>query len=213
MKTGIIGGTFNPIHNAHLLIAECAREQFGLDSVWFMTSGNPPHKRGMNLESARVRQDMVRVAIKDNPYFELCSYEVEREEYSYTANTLTEFSEKYPDREFYFIIGADSLEQMSSWYKPEVIAAHSVILVFGRRGAGEMEAVARQRRAELNADIRIIDAPLFDVSSSMIRRRAAEGQSIRYMVPREVEKYIMENGLYKATQEVRDEQGADEKKA
>lgn len=197
IKTGIIGGTFNPIHNAHLLIAEHAREQFGLDSVWFMTSGNPPHKRDMKIIDACIRENMVRLAVSDNPHFEVCSYETERGEYSYTANTLTEFAKLYPEREFYFIIGADSLEQMITWYKPEVITAHCKILVYAREGTDNLGLLAKERGAQFGADIQIIDAPLFDVSSSMIRERVRTGRTVRYMLPRAVEEYIKDNKLYK----------------
>lgn len=196
IKTGIMGGTFNPVHNAHLFIAECAREQFGLETVWFMTSGNPPHKRDEKIIDARLRQEMVIRAIEDNPYFEVCSYEVDSERYSYTANTLENFSEMYPDREFYFIIGADSLEQMLTWYKPEVIAARCVILVFAREGSAELDALVKERANELCADIRIIDAPMLDISSSMVRERIRSDKSIRYIVPHSVEEYIRENHLY-----------------
>lgn len=196
IKTGIMGGTFNPVHNAHLFIAECAREQFGLETVWFMTSGNPPHKRDEKIIDARLRQDMVVRAIEDNPYFEVCSYEVDSEQYSYTANTLENFSGMYPDREFYFIIGADSLEQMLTWYKPEEIAARCVILVFAREGSVELDALVKERSDELCADIRIIDAPMLDISSSMVRERIRGDKSIRYIVPHSVEEYIRENHLY-----------------
>ena len=197
MRTGIMGGTFNPIHNAHLMIAEFAREQFGLDSVWFMTSGNPPHKRDMNLPNAKVRQEMVRAAIEDNPHFEVCTYEVERTEYSYTANTLTEFSEIYPNREFYFIIGADSLEMFHKWYKPQIIAKHCTILVFARKGTEKLEAVAEECRRQFDADIHIIDAPVFDISSSMIRKRIGDSKSVKYMIPDGADEYIKKHNLYR----------------
>lgn len=196
IKTGIMGGTFNPIHNAHLIIAEYAREQFELDSVWFMTSGNPPHKRDERIEDAHIRQEMVRAAIENNPYFEVCSYEVDKQSYSYTAQTLEEFSKRYTDREFYFIIGADSLYKIMQWYKPEVITSHCTLLVFARRGTKRLKELAQKRAEVLNADIRIIDSPMIDISSSMIRERIAQGKSIRYLVPDSTERYIRKNGLY-----------------
>lgn len=203
IKTGIMGGTFNPVHNAHLLIAEYAREQLGLESVWFMTSGNPPHKRGAEIIDARIRQEMVALAAADNPYFEVCPYEAERERYSYTADTLTEFSALYPDREFYFIIGADSLAQMNGWYKPEVIAKRCVIAVFGRKGIDGLETLAKERAAALGADIRLVDAPIMEISSSVVRGRIRSGKSVRYMLPESVRKYIEENNLYQNTAERR----------
>lgn len=192
-----MGGTFNPIHNAHLMIAEYAREQYGLDCVWFMTSGNPPHKRNQTIIDAHIRQEMVRRAIENNPYFKVCDYEVERKEYSYTANTLTEFSKKYPDDEFFFIIGADSLFQMNTWYKPEIIVQHCTILAFARAENQNLEDAAMVYRDSMNADIRIIDAPVFDISSSMIRKRIQAGKSIKYMVCDEVDEYIKLHDLYR----------------
>lgn len=197
MKIGIMGGTFNPIHNAHLMIAEFAREQFGLDCVWFMTSGNPPHKRNLTIVDAHIRQEMVSLAIDKNPYFKVCDYEVERREYSYTANTLSEFSQRYPDDEFFFIIGSDSLCQLNTWYKPEIIARLCTILVFSREGNHGLEQIAEKYRHSIGADIRIIGAPIFDISSSLIRARVKEGRSIRYMVCDEVNEYIRRHGLYK----------------
>lgn len=192
-----MGGTFNPIHNAHLMIAEYAKEQYSLDCVWFMTSGNPPHKRNQTIIDAHIRQEMVQRAIESNPNFKVCDYEVERNEYSYTANTLTEFSKIYPNDEFFFIIGADSLFQMNTWYKPEIIVKHCTILAFARAENQHLENAAKVYRDSMNADIRIIDAPVFDISSSMIRTRIKEGKSVKYMVCDEVNEYIKSHNLYR----------------
>ena len=197
LKTGILGGTFDPIHNAHLIIAEYAREQAQLDSVWLMVSGNPPHKRKKKVTDAKIRMKMTELAASDDPFFEICSYEAERTEYSYTAQTLVQFNKMYPDREFYFIIGADSLQQMDKWYKPEVIARNCVLLVYARRGTDDLDWLVRKRAESYGADIRIINAPMIDISSSLIRKRVSEGRSVRHMLPHKVMDVIEKEGLYR----------------
>lgn len=198
MKIGIMGGTFNPIHNAHLMIAEFARDEYALDEVWFMTSGNPPHKQETHIPAADVRHAMTRLAVQTNPHFQPCAYEVEKEDYSYTAHTLEYLRKIYPEHKFYFIIGGDSLHQFHRWYCPHGIAKLCTLLVFSRVGydVDTAEDIDRVKR-EFYADVRQIHAPLFGVSSSMIRRRLAEGKSIRYLTPDTVIQYIRENGLYK----------------
>ena len=109
MKIGIMGGTFNPIHNAHLLIAEMAREEYGLDRVIFITDGNPPHKSA-NV-TAKQRFEMTHIAIADNSAFEEDDFEINRSEKSYTVNTLGYLKEKYPNNDLFFIIGEDSLNE------------------------------------------------------------------------------------------------------
>ena len=119
MKIGIMGGTFNPIHNAHLLIAEMAREEYGLDRVIFITDGNPPHKSA-NV-TAKQRFEMTHIAIADNSAFEEDDFEINRSEKSYTVNTLGYLKEKYPNDDLFFIIGEDSLNDFDKWYKPDKI--------------------------------------------------------------------------------------------
>lgn len=195
-KIGILGGTFNPIHNAHLLIAEYAWEQFGLDKIWFMTSGNPPHKRDEIIVDKYIRQEMTSLAIENNPHFELFSYEVDKDEYSYTANTLSELRHLYLDTEFYFIIGADSLEMFSTWYEPQTIASSCTLLVFSRKGTEGLDALVKKRKDEYNADIRVIDAPILELSSTEIRSRLRSGKSVRYMSPDNVLQYIYDKKIY-----------------
>lgn len=199
MKIGIMGGTFNPIHNAHLMIAQLAAEEYGLDSIWFMTSGNPPHKADAQMPDAALRQEMVRLAIDGNDKFCLCNYEVGREQYSYTAETLRHFCEVYPEHQFYFIIGADSLRQFHRWYCPHVIAQLCTLLVFPRSG-NDAAGDAQRVRREFSARVHFIHAPMFDISSSLLRGYAAAGKSIRYLVPDSVRGYIDKHGLYRAEQ-------------
>ncbi|MCX7715633.1 MAG: nicotinate-nucleotide adenylyltransferase [Clostridia bacterium] len=198
MKIGIMGGTFNPIHNAHLMIAELARDEFGLDKVIFMTSGTPPHKKDEPVIDAVHRLNMVRLAISENPYFESSDLEAAKEGYSYTADTLAYLKALYPDDELMFIIGSDSLFAMSTWYQPEKIMSLCAILVFERDGFDEnLQTKIDEMKALYKAEIFLIHAPKFEISSSMVRERLKEGKSARYMLPDCVLSYIAENELYK----------------
>ncbi len=120
-KIGIMGGTFNPIHFAHLILAESAYEELNLDKILFMPSKKPPHKLNESIESDEHRIQMIQLAIKSNPHFDLSCVELEREGITYTADTLEELNRNYPQDEFYFIIGADSLFQIEDWWHPEQI--------------------------------------------------------------------------------------------
>lgn len=196
IRTGIMGGTFDPIHNGHLIIAEYAKEQFKLDEVWFMTSGNPPHKRGQKTD-ASVRHEMLKYAVKDCSGFIPCDYELHCKEYSYSALTMEYFKKKYTEREFYFIIGQDSLHNIITWYHPEILLKLAIIPVYPRIGDIQLDNEIKIIQKKLGGDFRKINAPLFGISSTEIRKRVSEGKSISFMVPHTVEKYIKEHGLYK----------------
>lgn len=196
IRTGIMGGTFDPVHNGHLIIARYAAEQLGLDEVWFMTSGNPPHKRGSKT-AAVIRHEMLKAAIKNCEGFVPCDYEVNRSEYSYSALTMEYFSGKYPDREFYFIIGQDSLHDLVSWYHPERLLAKAAIPVYPRLGDIDLASEIKSVQSKLGGKFIKLSAPLFGISSTEIRERVKEDKSISFMVPEIVEKYIKEHGLYK----------------
>lgn len=198
MRVGIMGGTFCPIHNVHLTIAQFAMDEFMLDKVLFVTSGNPPHKRDIKIVNAQARHRMVELATEDNKKFEPCDYEVERNGYSYTATTLLHFKEKYPDDELFFIIGADSLVHFSEWYMPEKIAELCTLLVFNRAGCtDDIDRFIEQTRMQYQAKVYKIHAPLFDLSSSIIREQVRQGHSIRYLVPPKVEEFITSGGWFK----------------
>jgi len=196
IRTGIMGGTFDPIHTGHLILARYALELLELDEVWFMTSGNPPHKRDTKHTDAKTRHEMVRLAIKDCDGFMPCDYEVKREEYSYSALTLKAFNEMYPDREFYFIIGQDSLNYFDKWYHPEEILKYSKAAVYPRRSEVSLEDEIKRMEGLLGARFIRLDAPMIELSSTEIRKRVGDTKSIKFMVPEAVEKYIREKGLY-----------------
>src|SRR5690554_331928 len=120
-KIGILGGTFDPIQNAHLVLAECSYEQFDLDRVWFMPSKNPPHKINKYIESKEHRSNMIKLAIEDNPHFEFSDFELMRQGLTYTTDTLLMLNQEYTDVKFYFIIGEDSLFDLENWKKPHLL--------------------------------------------------------------------------------------------
>ena len=195
-RIGLMGGTFNPIHNGHLIIATYAKEQYGLDEVWFMTSANPPHKNASEITDASIRHAMVSKAIEGNKDFVPFDYELRRNERSYTVNTLRRLKEEYSETEFYFIVGQDSLHDFPKWYEPQEILKLAKVLVFPRDN-DKLKAEVKQINKLYGGEIGIIDAPLIGISSTEIRKRQGEGLSIRYMIPEEVREYIEENGLYK----------------
>ena len=181
MKIGIMGGTFDPIHNGHLIIARYAKEHCGLDRVIFMVSGNPPHKQN-NITDAGLRLEMTRLALRNDSDFEVSDYEVNRSEYSYTVNTLYYLNKLYPDDDIFFIIGGDSLRDFPKWYKPEEIVRLCTILVYPRPGINtdtQLDII----RNKYGGRIEIINAPMLEISSSEIRTRIAEGKSVRHFIP------------------------------
>lgn len=195
-KIGILGGTFDPVHNGHMIVARSAMEQFGLDEVRIMTGGNPPHKRNADVTAADIRHEMVSIAAEGEKGLVPFDYELNKESYSYTFETVTELNEKYPEVEWYFIIGEDSLRDILKWYKPDIIVKKCILLVYPREGGFAAELI-KERAAQLNGDIREIHAPMFGISSTEIRKRLSEGKSVKYLVPDGVEEYIKKHKLYR----------------
>ena len=193
---GIMGGTFDPVHQAHLIIAQMAYTQLKLDKVLFMPGGNPPHKSGKVVSDKKIRCEMVRNAISDNPCFEICTYEVEKEEFSYTADTLEYLKAKNPDDNFFFIIGEDSLAYLEKWYKPEIIVKHAKLAAYGRGEKSDIAFYIKRIKKLLNAEVIEIKAPLIDISSTKIREYVKSGRPIKYMVPDSVIEIIEKEKLY-----------------
>lgn len=195
-RIGIMGGTFNPIHIGHLILAQKAYEEYNLDKVVFITSADPPHKSG-NIVSADVRARMVNLAIEDNQAFTHSDIEINREGYSYTYLTLLELKKMYTDTELYFILGADSLFYLEKWKEPEIIMKNAVILAANRNTVNEeLYQKINDLKKDYNADIRIIDMPNIDVSSSNIRKQIKDGKSVKYYIPDKALEFIKENKLY-----------------
>ena len=198
-KIGILGGTLDPIHNGHLMIAECARDQLSLDEVWFMPTGNPPHKSNQNISPNEVRKEMIELAIEDNNNFKFSDFEYKRDGIIYTSDTMKLLKNAYKDTDFYFIMGADSLLNFETWKDPQEICRLCVI-VAAVRDCMPMHQLDEQI-ARLNekycADIRKLETPNLDISSHVIRNWVAEGKSCRYYVPKDVLAYIEERKIYR----------------
>ncbi|MDF2944674.1 MAG: hypothetical protein K0S01_3532 [Herbinix sp.] len=199
-KVGIMGGTFNPIHFGHLFLAENAYEQLGLDQVLFMPSKNPPHKAKPELISDQQRVDMISLAIMNNPHFSISNIELEREGWTYTADTLTLLRKENSDIEYYFIVGSDSLFMMQHWKDPQIVFQLCTVVAASRDNV-EMERLQQKAsylKDEFNAKILLIEMPTIQIASAVIRERVAENKTVRYYLPDDVTDYITKNQLYRA---------------
>ena len=199
-KIGILGGTFDPIHNGHLALGKQAYEQFSLDEIWFMPSGHPSHKKGRLVTEGKEREDMVKLAIASVPYFVYSDFELKREGNTYTAQTLSLLKEVYPQHEFYFIIGADSLYEIEQWYHPEMVMKQAVLLVAARsyeKDHPDFEKQVKYLEEKFEARIGVIRFEEMDVASKQIRKMVSSGQSIKDLVPGPVAGYIRIHGLYR----------------
>ncbi|UZQ86738.1 nicotinate-nucleotide adenylyltransferase [Thermoclostridium stercorarium] len=196
---GIFGGSFNPIHSGHLILAEFIREEFKLDRIIFIPTGNPPHKKVGDLERAQYRYDMVKLAIEDNPFFDISDIELKREGFSYTSDTLKKMKEIYPDEELFFICGGDSIIQFPTWHEIGTIFELASIIVAERPNVlkEKLENMINEFREKYGARILCSSAPHIGISASEIRKRLKQGLSVRYMVPRAVYEYIEKNNLYR----------------
>lgn len=201
MKIGIMGGTFNPIHIGHLVMAENAKEQCGLDQIWFVPNGNPPHKSTASSTTLEQRLCMIRLAIQDEPDFVLSTEEAREDVFSYTFETLERLTDKYPSHSFYFIMGADSLFEIETWKNFRRIFSHCTILAAVRddRHEAEVTRMIRRLHKAYDARIRLLQSPILEISSTDLRRRIQTKKSIRYLLPEPVEHYIALNRLYSAS--------------
>jgi len=210
MRLGIYGGTFDPVHTGHLVLAEQCREQCRLDEVWFVPAAIPPHKRDVSISDAKTRCDMIEFAISGNAQFKLCPIELERSGPSYTVTTLEQLHSESTARELFLLVGADSIRDLAQWYQPQRILELATVVAVNR-GRDLREDLEAKRRilAELGnvADrVQFLEMPAIDISATDIRQRVREGRSIRYLVPRAVEAYIRERQVYS---EHRDSPNAD----
>lgn len=198
-KIGIMGGTFDPVHIGHLILGEKAFEQMGLDKVWFMPSGNPPHKQNRSgRASDGQRVEMVRKAIAGNPHFELSLMEMNEEGYTYTYRTLESLVKENPDTDYYFIIGADSLYNFASWKEPERICRACTLVVATRNHTPvrELNEEMTYLSQQFGGQFLRLDTLNIDISSAQIRKWIKQGDSIKYYVPAEVEEYIQNQQIY-----------------
>lgn len=201
MRIGVFGGTFDPVHLAHLILAEQCREQARLDQVWFIPAARPPHKQERALTPFGQRVEMLALAIAGQPAFRINELEKDRPGPSYTADTLAELRRANPDAEFFLLIGSDTLVDLQHWHEPASVAELATLLIVNRPDAPamEIESLARTIGLQPNVPLRYqrISMPLIEISSRDLRQRAAAGNSLRYLVPRAVEAYIVDKHLYR----------------
>jgi nicotinate-nucleotide adenylyltransferase len=196
MRLGLFGGTFDPIHLGHLILAEHCREACRLDRVWFVVAGAPPHKPGARTAVTH-RLEMARIAVAGNPAFEVSEIETRRPGPHYSAETLEGVHRERPDDGLFFLIGADSLADLPHWKEPARIARLATIVVVNRPGLAPASLADWPDFGPGAHPPAWVTIPTIGIASSDLRRRLAEGRSIRYLVPRGVEAYIEAQGLYR----------------
>lgn len=195
MRIGLYGGTFDPIHLAHLVLAEQCREQLQLDAVWFIPTGEPPHKPPGKRTPGRQRYEMVQLAIAGHEQFRVLDIEIARSGPSFTVETLTALSALHPGNQFWWLMGADMIRDFPTWREPARILTLARIAAVNRGGMPLPDVLpTRERFSDFIDDVTI---PAITLSASDIRERVANGQSVRYLVPRSVEVYIHQHGLYR----------------
>jgi nicotinate-nucleotide adenylyltransferase len=199
MRIGILGGTFDPIHMGHLILAEQCRDQAKLDQVWVMPSAHPPHKADQPVTRFEQRCEMIELAIAGHPVFRVERIEKELPPPSYTAETLAELHRRHPANEFLLLMGSDQLPDLPGWYQPKRVVEQAGLVVVARPGVPVWTAdiLAKALGLDVSAiQLGTVDCPLIEISSRELRRSIAEGKSIRYLVPRAVEEYICDRKLY-----------------
>ncbi len=198
MEIGLLGGTFDPIHLGHLIIAEAVRIQLGLSKVIFIPAGQPWLKADREITLAEHRLAMVKLGIGSNPHFEVATAEIERPGPSYSVDTISDLrSELGPEVGLYFIVGPDALAEVPQWKEPARLVDLCQLVAVGRPNAPKADLEALESAVPgISPRIRFIDVPQIGISSTRIRERARAGLSIRYLVPSGVERYIHEHGLY-----------------
>jgi nicotinate-nucleotide adenylyltransferase len=201
MRVGVFGGTFDPVHYGHLILAEQCREQGRLDEVWFVPAPRPPHKDEDSLTRFDQRAEMLALALAGNPAFRVEDLEKDRAGPSYTADTLAELQRRHPQAELLLLVGSDTLKDLPTWHEPQRLLRCAGLLVTARPGNPVPPADELRARISLPADVplrlEVVQTPLVDISSHDLRLRAAQGRSLRYFLPRAVECYIHEKRLYR----------------
>lgn len=201
-EIGLFCGTFNPIHIGHLLIAEFARQQFGLEKVIFITSGNPPHRNEGLLDKYQ-RHELVSLAIKENNNFEISDFEVKQDKPSYTINTVKHFQALYPQHHINLIIGADNIAHLKEWYQYEELFTACRFLAAPRKASNQHQSTTELVRTLLQTiNIGYIEAPEINICASEIRQRIADGKTVLYMVPPAVNEAIVKKKLYHSKERV-----------
>lgn len=199
MRIGIFGGTFDPVHMGHLILAEQCREQARLDQVWFMPAAHPPHKSGPGVTRFEQRCEMLELATAGYPAFQIERLEKDLPAPSYTAKTLGELHRRHPKDDFFLLMGSDGLPDLPGWHEPRQVIEQAGLIVVPRPGVMLWTADRLATALQVNAEIvrlQFVACPLIEISSRELRRAITDGMSIRYMVPRAVEEYIRDRKLY-----------------
>lgn len=188
-KVGLFFGSFNPIHNGHLMLANYLAEYGGLDEIWFVVSPQNPFKDKKSLLADRHRLYMVEMAINGDERFQVCDIEFYMPKPSYTIDTLTRLQERHPNTDFYLICGMDNIESFKKWKNYEAILQYHHLMVYPRKGYSSNELVE-------HPSVTVVEAPEIEVSSTFIRNAIGEGKDVRYFVPKEVYQYIVDMHFY-----------------
>lgn len=190
-KLGVLGGTFDPIHIGHLVLAEQVREKFQLEKIIFIPSASPPHKTEEKPSPADARFEMTKLALEGNPFFSVSDIELKREGLSYTVDTLRKLKELYKNSELYFLTGSDVLDEITMWRDPEEIYELAKIVIGVRPGFDKFDLENHFAKKSI-----IVNITGMDISSTQIREKVKSGETIKYLVPAKVEEYIKKKNLY-----------------
>jgi nicotinate-nucleotide adenylyltransferase len=199
MRLGIFGGSFDPVHNAHLAIARVCQDQAKLDEVWFTPTAIQPLKQKGPRATDAHRIEMVRLAIREEPTWRVCTIEIDRGGFSYSVDTLRQIHEELPDADLFFLIGADALQDVAKWKEPREIFRMATPLVVRRAAQHAPDVDQLKLLCTTDTQPRLIDMPAMNVSSSEIRRRVAAGELLDELVPAAVAKFINQHRLYHHT--------------
>ncbi len=197
-RLGVFGGSFDPVHWGHLLLAETCREECSLDEVWLLPCGQPPHKPVGTLTAGRLRAEMLELAVAGDPRFGVCRIELDRSGPSFTVDTLRQLQAEDATRELYFLLGADSLIDLPKWREPHMILELATVVAVNRGHQSPPDwATLEQRLGPLVRDrVKVVTMPAIDISATELRERVRTGRSLRFRVPRAVEAYIRQHGMY-----------------
>lgn len=199
MRLGIYGGSFDPVHLGHLLLAETCRETCDLDRVLFLPCGQSPHKPNGAVASGNQRAEMLEFAVAGDPRFGVCRIELERSGPSFTVETLRQLRVEQPDSELFFLMGADSLSDLPLWREPHAILELATIVAVnrGQRPPPDLVTLEARLGSTVRERVRLVTMPAIELSATEIRERARTGRSLRFRVPRAVEEFIRQHGLYR----------------
>lgn len=198
MRIGVLGGTFDPVHYGHLLVAETCREQLGLNEVRFIPAAVPPHKLEERITDGHARADMLKLAVSGYPEFIVDRRELKRTGPSFTVDTLTELHGEFPGAEIFFLMGADSLRDLLTWRDPSRIAQLATLVACNRPGLPPIlpSQIVEWVGEEIAPRVISVQIPGTDLSATELRQRARSGRSLRFRTPRAVEAYIQHNAIY-----------------